>query len=341
MGRTSHQKAGPGAAGGPPLPTQGAAVKKSKIKIIKHKNNWWKIKTRKKHSGSGLDYQNSEDKTEGKYESVGNFASCASGRTIKTESECRKAAGDLNLFLGTPTFAAGWAGHQRGCIATNNVVYFNHDNIVAPSSDGRYRAICVKGTTTTTTTKTEKQPKTTTNSDCSSNIHGSVGFAIDTTASMAKALPMVKEMILKLVESRSKIPTWVLTSFNDPAVSLVKKTNKVKDLRSSLNKLEYGGGGDLEEEAFQGIEVTLDNMPDNGVILVVTDAGTKKKELEKSKKKKSAKKNIKIFIAFSPKCMAAKFCSESMPGYNRVSEGRIFNQTDFDTEKFFNSVLYT
>ena len=69
---------------------------------------------------------------------------------------------------------------------------------------------------------------------------------------MAKALPMVKEMILKLVESRSKIPTWVLTSFNDPAVSLVKKTNKVKDLRSSLNKLEYGGGGDLEEEAFQG-----------------------------------------------------------------------------------------
>ena len=63
---------------------------------------------------------------------------------------------------------------------------------------------------------------------------------------------MVKEMILKLVESRSKIPTWVLTSFNDPAVSLVKKTNKVKDLRSSLNKLEYGGGGDLEEEVFQG-----------------------------------------------------------------------------------------
>ena len=70
--------------------------------------------------------------------------------------------------------------------------------------------------------------------------------------SMAKALPIVKEMILKLVESGSKIPTWVLTSFNDPAVSLVKKTNKVKDLRSGLSKLKYGGGGDLEEEVFQG-----------------------------------------------------------------------------------------
>ena len=69
---------------------------------------------------------------------------------------------------------------------------------------------------------------------------------------MAKALPMVKEMILKLVESRSKIPTWVLTSFNDPDVSLVKKTNEVEDLKSGLEQLKYGGGGDLEEEAFQG-----------------------------------------------------------------------------------------
>ena len=57
---------------------------------------------------------------------------------------------------------------------------------------------------------------------------------------MAKALPMVKEMILKLVESRSKIPTWVLTSFNDPDVSLVKKTNEVEDLKSGLGQLKYG-----------------------------------------------------------------------------------------------------
>ena len=69
---------------------------------------------------------------------------------------------------------------------------------------------------------------------------------------MAKALPMVKEMILKLVESRSKIPTWVLTSFNDPAVRMEKKTNEVEDLKSGLEQLKYGGGGDLEEEAFQG-----------------------------------------------------------------------------------------
>ena len=82
-------------------------------------------------------------------------------------------------------------------------------------------------------------------------------------------------------------------------------------------------------------------MPENGVILVVTDAGTHQKKLEEAIKEKSEEKNIKIFIAFSPKCRATKICAKSMPSYNSVSEGRIFNQTDFDSEEFFKSVLYT
>ena len=69
---------------------------------------------------------------------------------------------------------------------------------------------------------------------------------------MAKALPMVKEMISKLVESSSKIPTWVLTSFNDPVVKFRKNTDDVEELRSSLNQLKYGGMGDIEEQAFRG-----------------------------------------------------------------------------------------
>ena len=63
---------------------------------------------------------------------------------------------------------------------------------------------------------------------------------------------MVKEMISKIIESRSKIPTWVLTSFNDPDVKLVKKTNDVNELRLGLNQLSYGGGGDVNEQAFRG-----------------------------------------------------------------------------------------
>ena len=79
-------------------------------------------------------------------------------------------------------------------------------------------------------------------------------------------------------------------------------------------------------------------MPDNGVILVVTDAGTHQKELEEEIIKKSAEKNIKIFIAFYPKCRA---CERSMPSYYRVSEGRIFNEADFESEKIFEDVVYT
>ena len=88
-----------------------------------------------------------------------------------------------------------------------------------------------------------------------------------------------------------------------------------------------------------GIKVTLDAMPDNGVILAVTDAGTKMKELEKSIRKKSREKNVKIFFAFSPSCQA--HCEESMPVYNRLSEGRMFNQTDFDQENFLKSLVFT
>ena len=82
-------------------------------------------------------------------------------------------------------------------------------------------------------------------------------------------------------------------------------------------------------------------MPDNGVILVVTDAGTKQRELEEKIKKKSAEKNIKIFIAFYPKCRDTEICERSMPSYDRVSEGRIFNEADFESEKIFEEVVYT
>ena len=77
------------------------------------------------------------------------------------------------------------------------------------------------------------------------------------------------------------------------------------------------------------------------MILVVTDAGTKQRDLEESIKEKAAAKNIKIFIAFYPRCHSRRHCGESMPAYKSVSEGRIFNQSDFDNENFFKSVLNT
>ena len=94
-------------------------------------------------------------------------------------------------------------------------------------------------------------------------------------------------------------------------------------------------------DLFPGIELALDTMPKNGVILMVTDSGTKQRDLEASIKKKSKEKNIKIFISFSPECRHQRSCISSMPSYDSVSEGRVFNKTDLNSEKFFKSVVYT
>ena len=88
-----------------------------------------------------------------------------------------------------------------------------------------------------------------------------------------------------------------------------------------------------------GIEVTLDHMPDNGVILVVTDAGSHQHKLEKSIRKKSLEKNVKITFAFSPSCRAQ--CRRSLPVYKRLSDGRMFNRSDFSSESFYKSVVQT
>ena len=79
-------------------------------------------------------------------------------------------------------------------------------------------------------------------------------------------------------------------------------------------------------------------MPDNGVILAVTDAGTHMKELEEEIRTLSEEKNVKIFFVFSPQCRAK--CENSMPIYRRLSDGRMFNRTDFDQETFFKSVVH-
>ena len=38
------------------------------IKMVKHKNKWWKIKTRQEHSEHGKDYQNEEAENKGTLE---------------------------------------------------------------------------------------------------------------------------------------------------------------------------------------------------------------------------------------------------------------------------------
>ena len=80
-------------------------------------------------------------------------------------------------------------------------------------------------------------------------------------------------------------------------------------------------------------------MPNNGVVLVVTSAGSHQLELEKSIKEKSSKKNVKIYFTFSPFCREA--CGDSLPVYKRLSDNRMFNLSDFSSKSFLETVVYT
>ena len=87
--------------------------------------------------------------------------------------------------------------------------------------------------------------------------------------------------------------------------------------------------------------MTLDTMPDNGLILVFTDAGSHQLELENALKEKSEMKNVKIFFA-----LFNTIDTSSMEVYERLSKGQIFfassdGSLGLDTDKFLEAVVHT
>ena len=89
-------------------------------------------------------------------------------------------------------------------------------------------------------------------------------------------------------------------------------------------------------------------IPDNGVILVFTDAGSVGLELWNSIEEKARRKNVKIFFALLAGLARGKpmppVPQQSMQVYSRLSENRIFRassnngQLDLDTKAFFDAV---
>jgi len=179
---------------------------------------------------------------------------------------------------------------------------------------------------------------------CIDSVHGSVGFAVDTTGSMQKSLPLVKATIVELVSTGSEVPHWFLTGFNDPDVNLVKETTSPDEMKLAAEGLTFSGGGDSKEQAIAGIDVTLDAMPDNGIILVFTDNGSHQLELENTVKEKSEKKNVKILFAIltSPGVID----NASLEVYESLSHGEPFYSTEdgsemVDIKAFFEAVVNT
>merc|ERR1712088_1042164 len=175
---------------------------------------------------------------------------------------------------------------------------------------------------------------------------GTVAFAVDTTASMQKAIPIAQDAIVNLVNSGSHIPKWILTDFkangyfNDSSgVRVVTDTQDPEQLKTDVTSLPIGGGG--QEEVLLAIQRTLGVMPDNGVILVFTDEPTTQLDLESAVTAEATRKNVKVFFA-----LLGDPGQESEQVYERVSEGRVFRANtsagtlDFDSQSFFDAIIY-
>ena len=82
-------------------------------------------------------------------------------------------------------------------------------------------------------------------------------------------------------------------------------------------------------------------MPDNGVILAITDAMTEDTELEKSILEKSKNKNVKIFVVLSPECDGFDFYScEGAYRVTKESGGRSFKKEEFDIKSLISAAKY-
>ena len=72
------------------------------------------------------------------------------------------------------------------------------------------------------------------------------------TRGMVEELPLVKEMVRSLVQAGSRVYRWVLVSIKDPEVEMVTITNDHEEVETDLDELNYGGGGDLQEQVLKG-----------------------------------------------------------------------------------------
>ena len=93
-----------------------------------------------------------------------------------------------------------------------------------------------------------------------------------------------------------------------------------------------------------GIDVTLDTMPDNGILLVFTDTGSKRLDLRNAVKEKSLEKNVKIVFAILTTPGVIE--TASLEVYEHLSDGQIFyasaDGSDMaDIKAFFETVVST
>merc|ERR1719369_2205437 len=206
--------------------------------------------------------------------------------------------------------------------------------------------MCCHGTLSVPLTEVDTiKPK-----DCvpSESVFGSIGISIDNTGSVSTSavnvMSLTNGILSQLAEDGFNIPTWVLTTFNDHGddhvenTKLVVTTSNIKEMNASLNAIRFSGGGDGPERATEGMLLTLQNLPQHGVVLVFTDHQTKDLDLVDDIIALKNKKDIEIYIALAPS-YNGRVGDESWIAYQNISNGNIFNLADFSRDQFISDIV--
>jgi hypothetical protein len=157
-----------------------------------------------------------------------------------------------------------------------------------------------------------------------------VGFAIDTTGSMAPYLETTKRSAISLasllVQQEAKpASTFVLVPFNDPSVGPVSVTTDASTFSNAVGALTATGGGDCPELAYAAMELAIASLPPDSQLYVFTDAAAKDVSLSSRVHAAARAKHIGISFANSVYCApgASPSGSPNDPSDDAIALGRV------------------
>merc|ERR1719471_742524 len=168
-------------------------------------------------------------------------------------------------------------------------------------------------------------------------------FVIDTTKSVKpdkdSIFNLTKRVTDRIMNDKINIPRFQLISFNDYGreinrnVRLEIDTNDVAAFARATSSLvfeSFDGGRDSRERLTQGLLVALQNAPDNSLIVVFTDNGTKDLDLEKEIVRIKRSKQIEVFIVLTP-TYEGRFNGPDLPAYGRMGKVFLINEVGADS----------
>merc|ERR1719244_960955 len=175
-----------------------------------------------------------------------------------------------------------------------------------------------------------------------------MAFCIDATGSVSESGIGIKQLTYSLIDEAEErgfsIPKWILTTFTDinedieSNTKLVIETPDSGKMKAALKNTRFAGGGDIPERAFQGLQLTLQTIPQHGMIMLITDAPTKNFELFDELMKLRDEKKAEIYVVFTPTYVDGE--DESWHKFKELSNGKMYDMANYKKEDFLNAILH-